>query len=283
MADVETARPYADHEARALRVREQVIKMAEGDGCYVGAALSCVELLVWLYTSVLRVSPDAPGDPDRDYLFLSKGHAAPALYATLVEAGFVDAAKLGSMLSTGEALAWQTSRAVPGVEQGGTRGHLLAVAVGVAVDLSLRGSKARVFVVVGDGELAEGVVWESLLLARARGLDNLVIVVDRNEMQANRRTEDLVPLEPLASKLEAFGAAVVRADGHGFAALAAATRTLPVAVGKVSVIIADTVRGKGVPSIERRIERWFCALSAAEARAMVTELRTTATSVGGRS
>jgi transketolase len=281
MADVSTANPYAEHEALALRVREHVVGMAQGGGCYIGASMSCVELLVWLYSGLLRVSPEAPSDPDRDYLFVSKGHAAPALYATLAERRFFDVSRLAAHLSTGDSVYWQTSRAIPGVELGGTRGHLAPVAVGVAIDLALRGSRSRVFLLIGDGELEEGVVWESLLVAKARTLDNLVIIVDRNEMQANRRTEDLVPLEPLTQKLEAFGAVATRVDGHRFAALDAAMRRLPLVEGKPSVIIADTVRGKGVPSIERRIERWFCALSAEEARAMLVEVRASAASLQG--
>src|SRR5262249_37722408 len=151
----------------------------------------------------------------------------------------------------------------------GSLGHLLSVGIGLALDARLRAAKNRVFVVLGDGELDEGSVWEGLLVASAQKLDNLVCVVDRNEFQANIRTEELVPLEPLAAKFEAFGASVVRVDGHSFPALDGAFAELPFASGKPSVVIADTVRGRGCPSIERRADRWFVNLPESEVVALL--------------
>src|SRR5260370_24428217 len=131
---------------------------------------------------------------------------------------------------------------------------------------------SRVFVVVGDGELDEGSIWESLLVASAKRLDNLVIMVDRNEFQANVRTEDLVPLEPLEDKFKAFGASTCTIDGHDYGDLCAAFATIPREPGRPTAIIARTVRGKGLPSLERRADRWFVAFSHDDVKALLGEL-----------
>jgi transketolase len=146
------------------------------------------------------------------------------------------------------------------------------VGIGVALDIRLRGGTNRVFVVLGDGELDEGSVWESCLVAAAQRLDNLVAVVDRNGLQANCRTEELVPLEPLPAKLEAFGWACRTADGHSFESLDAAFSSLPLAPGRPTAIVARTVRGKGVPSLEDRADRWFASFTDEEVEALVREL-----------
>ena len=126
---------------------------------------------------------------------------------------------------------------------------------------------------MGDGELNEGTCWEAVLVANAYKLDNLVFVVDRNQFQANMATEDLIPLEPLHDKFTAFGAAVKRINGHDFGALRNAFAAYPFETGKLNVVIADTVRGKGLPSIERRADRWFCNFNAAEVDDLLKELR----------
>jgi transketolase len=257
----------------ALRVREHVVRMATRGGCFIGASLSCADLLVYLYSRLLRVTPESLGDPDRDYLFLSKGHDVPALYGTLVELGFVPASRLERHLSTEDCLYWHPNRGVPGVEfHSGSLGHLLSVALGVALDVKLRRGRSRVFVVLGDGELDEGSIWEACLVAAAHRLDNLVAVVDRNRFQANARTEDLVPLEPLLAKFEAFGWCGVAADGHDFEALEAAFAPLPRRRGRPTVVVAETVRGKGLPSLEGRVDRWFADFDANEIDALLREL-----------
>ena len=264
---------HASHAELALRVREQVVRMAGRGGCFLGAALSCVDLLVHLYARVLRISPGAPASPDRDRLFLSKGHGVPALYGTLAELGFFPRERLARHLSPDDVVYWHPNWKMPGVEfHAGSLGHLLAVGVGAALDIRLRGGPGRVFVVVGDGELDEGSIWEALLVARAHELDRLVLVVDRNGLQANLGTEELVPLEPLAAKLEAFGCAVREVDGHDPGALQAAFDDLPAAPGCPTAIVARTVRGKGLPSLEGRADAWFVNLSPEEVAALVDEL-----------
>ncbi|HLX67204.1 MAG TPA: thiamine pyrophosphate-dependent enzyme [Puia sp.] len=261
-------------KATALRVREHIIRMAEGGGCFIGASLSCVEVMVYLYAQVIRRNGDGPEDPGRDYLFLSKGHDVPALYGTFAEMGLLPMSRLSHHLSTSDHIYWHPSRQIPGVEfHSGSLGHLPSVAAGVALDCKLRGSGNRIVVITGDGELNEGSVWETLLVAHAYSLDNLTIVVDRNQFQANIRTEDLVPLEPLVDKFSAFGCLVQRIDGHDFGELERAFGSaLEAGGGQVRVIIADTVRGKGLPSIEARADRWFCAFTTEEVRMLLEEL-----------
>jgi transketolase len=155
----------------------------------------------------------------------------------------------------------------------GSLGHLLSVGIGVALDIKISGGSNRVFVIAGDGELNEGSMWEGMLVGAAKNLDNLVLVVDRNEFQANVLTEELVPLEPLQQKLEAFGWSVRSTDGHSFDALEEAFRGLPFEPGRPSAVIASTVRGKGLPSIERRADRWFVNFSHEEVQELLAELR----------
>jgi transketolase len=264
---------FVELEAQARRVRAHAIRMATNGGCFLGASLSCADLLVYLYDRVLRVSPDRLDDPDRDTLFLSKGHDVPALYGTLAERAYFPVERLGHHLSLDDHLYWHPNRNIPGVEfHSGSLGHLLSVGMGIATDAKLRRSQARVFVVVGDGELNEGSMWEAALVASARCLDNLVMVVDRNGFQANVATEDLVPLEPLGDKLRAFGFAVVDADGHDFGALATAFAELPRATGRPTAVVARTVRNKGLSSIENRADRWFVDLTSAEVEMLLAEL-----------
>jgi len=256
--------------ATAVKVREHIIRMSEGGGCFIGASLSCVELMIYCYARVIR--RESTNDPNRDYLFLSKGHDVPALYGTFAEMGLMEPSRLGNHLSTADSIYWHPNRNIPGVEfHSGSLGHLPAVAAGVALDCKLREGDNRVVVITGDGELNEGSVWETILVANAYGLDNLTLLVDRNQFQANIRTEELVPLEPLADKFAAFGCSVARVDGHDLRQLEKAFDA-PTERGKPRVIIADTVRGKGLPSIEARADRWFCSFTAAEVAQLLEEL-----------
>ncbi|HWL84561.1 MAG TPA: thiamine pyrophosphate-dependent enzyme [Polyangiaceae bacterium] len=261
-------------EALALRVREHIVRMSTRGGCFIGASLSCADLIAHLYARVLRVRPEALDDPERDYLLLSKGHDVPALYGTLAELGFFPKARLENHLRPNDYLYWHPNRAVPGVEfHSGSLGHLCAVGVGIALDIKMRRGKNRVFVILGDGELNEGSVWEALLVASAKRLDNLVAIIDRNQFQANVPTETLIPLEPLEDKFRAFGGSVVRVDGHDHRALARAFERVPRETERPTVVICDTVRGKGLPSIEARADRWFCNFTEREIQELLLELR----------
>ncbi len=267
-------------ETQALCVREQIIRLATDGGCFLGASLSCADLILYLYTHFLNVHPGNLNDPQRDYLFLSKGHDVPALYATFATLGWLPEERLRNHLKPHDHIYWHPNRAIPGVEfHAGSLGHLLAVAAGVAYDCKLRGQQNKVVVITGDGELNEGSNWEALLVANAYKLDNLLVVVDRNGFQANVETEALIPLEPLEEKFEAFGCAVARVNGHDFLALHEALQRFPYAAARPSSLIADTVRGQGLPSIARRADRWFCNFAPDEVADLLAELQGTHTAV----
>ncbi|KAF0211189.1 MAG: hypothetical protein FD178_3484, partial [Ignavibacteria bacterium] len=221
----------------------------------------------------LNVSPENLTDPTRDYFFLSKGHDVPALYGTYVELGWLEESRLSNHLKTNDTIYWHPNRNIPGVEfHSGSLGHNLSVAMGVAMDCKLRKQKNKVVVVVGDGELNEGSMWEGLLVASAYKLDNLMIVVDRNQFQANMPTEELIPLNPLKKKFEAFGCSVKKVNGHNFEKMDKVFKDFPFQKGKVSVVIAETVRGKGLPSIEKRADRWFVNFKPEEIEGLLSEL-----------
>ncbi|MGH8644624.1 MAG: 1-deoxy-D-xylulose-5-phosphate synthase N-terminal domain-containing protein, partial [Gammaproteobacteria bacterium] len=164
---------------RAHQVRRHVINMATKGGCFMGASLSCVDLLVYLYSAWLNVEAKHLRDPRRDYLLLSKGHDVPALYGVLAEMEILDPARLANHLKTTDDIYWHPNRNVPGVEfHSGSLGHLLSIGLGIALDIKLRGGSNRVVVLLGDGELNEGSVWEAALVAAAKHVDNLIAVVD---------------------------------------------------------------------------------------------------------
>lgn len=257
----------------ALKVREHIIRMSADGGCFIGASLSAADILVYLYADYLNLNINNLDDPDRDYFFLSKGHDVPALYGTFAELGIISRERLQNHLSVDDHIYWHPNTKVAGIEfHSGSLGHLPSVALGVAIDIKIKGGNNKVVCMLGDGELNEGSCWEAVMVAHAYKLDNLVFVIDRNQFQANMPTEDLIPLEPLTDKFRAFGAAVRRVDGHSFAALDEAFSAYPFEEGRLNVVIADTVRGKGLPSIERRADRWFCNFTTAETEELLLEL-----------
>lgn len=243
--------------AVADRVREHIVTMCAGpDGGHLGGSLSLVEILTTLYFDVLRVDPARPKAADREILLLSKGHGALALYAVLAERGFFPVAELAAYGQPGSRLMGHPVRAVPGVEMPtGALGHGLALGNGFA--LADRGR--RCFVIMGDGELQEGSVWEAAMAASNLGLDNLTAVVDRNGLQLAGETEATITLEPLADRWRAFGWAVREVDGHDPGALKSAFNAPE--PGRPSVVLARTVKGNGLPFIQGRPESHFARLS----------------------
>jgi transketolase len=256
----------------AKRVRNHIVPMASDGGCFLGASLSAVDLLTYLYVDHLNLHKGNLSDENRDYLFLSKGHDVPALYGIFAELGWIEADRLKNHLSTEDHIYWHPNRNIPGVEfHSGSLGQLPSVSVGVAMDIIIRGGENRVYCVMGDGELNEGSCWEAFLVANAYKLDNLTFIIDRNNFQANMATEDLIPLESLVEKFESFGMMTQRIDGHDFMALEKAFSNIKGQTG-AQVIICDTVRGKGLPSIEGRADRWFCNFSQPEIQELLVEL-----------
>ncbi len=257
----------------SFRVRKNILKMSTKGGSYIGSAFSATDLVSYLYTNVLNINLNNLKSPDRDYFFLSKGHAVPVLYGTFIELGWFDEKRLDNYLKTSDYLYWHPNRHIDGVEfHAGSLGHNLAVANGVAIDIKLKAASNKVYILMGDGELNEGSNWEAILTANAYKLDNLTVIVDRNRFQANITTEDLIPIEPIEDKFKAFGWAVKRIDGHNFEEIHSAFSTLPFEQGKPSVIIADTIRGKGIPSIEQQASKWFVNLNQDEYENALIEL-----------
>ncbi|MBV6477434.1 MAG: Transketolase 2 [Ignavibacteria bacterium] len=260
----------------SFRVREHIIRMSTDGGCFIGASLSCADLIVYLYKNFLNVNKENLNDPERDYLFLSKGHDVPALYGTFAEIGFIEKDRLKNHLKTNDFLYWHPNVNIPGIEfHSGSLGHLLGVSIGVAIDCKLRKHKNKVVVILGDGELNEGSIWEAALVASAKKLDNLIAVVDRNKFQANIDTENLIPLEPISDKFKSFGWNVKSCDGHNFADMEKVFSEILPETGKPCVVIAKTVRGKGLPSIEARADRWFVNFTNEEVEMLLKELHGT--------
>lgn len=263
----------SDLQETAFRVREHIIRMSADGGCFIGASLSCADIIVYLYKEFLNVNIGNLKDPGRDYLFLSKGHDVPALYGTFAEIGFIEKDRLKNHLKTNDYIYWHPNRNIPGIEfHSGSLGHLLSVAAGVAIDCKMKNGKNKIVVILGDGELDEGSVWEASLVASAKKLDNLIAVIDRNHFQANTETEKLIPLDPISDKFEAFGWKVKSCSGHDFNSMEKIFSELPFETGKPSVIIADTKRGKGLPSIEARADRWFANFTREETDQLLKEL-----------
>ncbi|MEV6674945.1 transketolase [Streptomyces sp. NPDC051162] len=249
-------------EEHALRVRELIVEMCgSAEGGHLGGSMSLVEILVTLYRSVLRVDPAAPDDPERDVLLLSKGHGAIGLYAALAERGFFPAADLATYGRPESLFSAHPNAAVPGVEMPtGSLGHGLPLGVGFALGARLDGSPRRTFVILGDGELQEGSNWEAAMAAGSLGLGRLVAVVDRNSLQITGPTENAVALEPLADRWRSFGWHVHDVDGHDIALLRATFDGIPADADRPTVLIARTVKGRGLPYIEGQARSHYARL-----------------------
>ena len=229
-------------------LRRHVLRMAyRGQSVHVACAFSIIEICAVLYSKFLRYDPRDPAWPDRDYLILSKGHGVMAMYACFYEIGWLGDADIDNYFQDGTHLRGLCESDVPGCEvTSGSLGHGLPIACGIALGLKRKGSDRRVYCIVGDGEMNEGPMWEALLFAAHQKLDNLIVIVDANQFQAMGRTEEVLELEPLPAKLEAFGCRVLESDGHAPAALERALTSLTETSGKPGAIVARTLKGYGV-------------------------------------
>jgi transketolase len=239
------------------KVRRRVLGMIHASGAaHVGTSLSEVELLVALYFRALRIDPKKPKDPGRDRFILSKGHGCAGLYATLVERGFADAAILDGFCKDGGALWGHSTRnTMPGIEVStGSLGHGLPLGVGVAIAAKADHLPHRIFVLLGDGECDEGSVWEAALFAGHRKLDNIVAIVDYNKVQSFGSVKEVLGLEPFADKWRACGWSAREIDGHNVEEAVSALSAVPFEKGRPSVIIAHTVKGKGVSFMENSLD-----------------------------
>ena len=220
---------------------------------HLASALSCVDILVAAYWGdTLKVDPSRPDDPLRDRVILSKGHAVGELYAALAYRGFFDESLLETWNEDGGSLPEHPAPScVPGMELAtGSLGHGLPCGLGMALALGIQDAGAKVLVVLSDGECNEGSVWEAAMMAPAQGVDNLAVIVDYNKWQATGRSNEVMALQPLAAKWEAFGWNAREVDGHDHAALLEAIGWAYEKDGKPSAIIAHTTKGKGVSFME---------------------------------
>jgi len=238
--------------ARSIRLRS-LHMVYQAKASHIGSCLSMADILAVLYGGVTHHDPLRPDWPERDILLVSKGHAAAIVYAVLAETGYFDPAMLATYGQNGSLLQGHLSHHVPGVELStGSLGHALSVGCGLAMAARRDGHKRRIFVIVSDGELDEGSNWEAILFAGHHALDNLTVIIDYNKIQSFGSVKDVLDLEPMADKWKAFRWHAEEVDGHDHAAL---TRSLSGrAAGMPGVVIAHTVKGKGVPFMEGKLE-----------------------------
>ena len=243
---------FRELQAKSLLYRMTLLKLIHAAKAgHTGGSLSCVDLLNVLYNHVMDITPENFSQRKRDHYVHSKGHAVEALYAVLADKGFFPWSDLETVGKYGSHFAGHPTRDIPGIEQNtGALGHGLALTVGMALAAKKDGLNHRMFTIMGDGELAEGSVWEASISAAHYKLDNLVAIIDRNTLQISGRTEDVMALEPLEDKFKAFGYAVRHVDGNDIAALVDLFDQLPFEPGKPNLVLAHTTKGKGVSFIE---------------------------------
>lgn len=241
-----------DSRELAWRIRRHAVEMTHlSKGSHVASILSVADIVAVLYASALRLRPDEPEWDGRDRVILSKGHAGASIYAALAERGFFDVAELLTHYADGSRLSGHVShKGVPGVEYStGSLGHGLSAGAGMAYAAKKDGKNHRVFVILGDGECDEGSVWEAALVSNHFQLGNLVAIVDHNKMQSLDYCENTIALEPFAAKWRAFGWNTLEVDGHDHDALMAAIASAE-GSEQPTVIIAETVKGKGISFME---------------------------------
>ena len=240
---------YRTYEDIAQRIRVDVIKEVFGaNSGHPGGSLSSADIVTALYFKVMNVDPEDPLRPDRDKLIFSKGHAAPVQYAALAERGFFPKEELGTLRKLGARLQGHPKMgALPGIEMStGSLGQGFSAAVGMALANKLDGNPGRIYAILGDGELQEGIIWEAAMAAGHYGLDGLCAIVDWNGLQIDGKNDDVMKVRPIDEKFRSFGFNVIMCDGHNFESLFKAFDEAKKAKGRPSVIIASTHKGQGV-------------------------------------
>lgn len=259
----------------AKKLRRHVVTMiARAGSGHPGGSLSAADIITALYFRVLRYKPEDPRWPERDRFILSKGHAAPILYAALAEAGYFPVEELATLRRLDSRLQGHTdSNLTPGVEMSaGSLGMGLSFAIGVALAARLDSRAYRTYVLLSDGECEEGQTWEAALFAAHFKVDNLTAMIDFNGMQLSGWVRDIMNLEPLAQKWEAFGWHTIEIDGHDFDQILGALEAAEKVKGKPTVIIARTVKGKGVSFMENNVAFHGKAPTLEEAERALKEL-----------
>lgn len=272
-ADYKAAAKCADF---GKRVKKNILDVAyKSQTHHIGSNLSCADLLSGLYVNYLRVTPATVDDSSRDWFVLSKGHAALAQYAVLAELGFFDKEILFNeyMTDGGRLGAHPDYKCVPGVEMSsGSLGQGFGASVGVALAAKKDGSDRRVVAIVGDGECNEGSVWESVMFAAHHKLDNLTVILDYNRWQAFGTTDEVMFLDPLGDKFRTFGWAVREIDGHDMSQIVSVLDKLPFEVDKPSIIVANTVKGKGLDGLENTLESHYSKLSEEQYKMAISKI-----------
>lgn len=242
-------------EARQIRI--EILKMLHRCGSgHTGGSLSATDLLTTLFFTELRHRPEDPNWEGRDRFVLSKGHAAPLYYALLSRFGYIQAEELCHLRKVNCILQGHPdSKSTPGVEiSTGSLGQGLSVANGMALGIRLNKNNARVYVLLGDGEVQEGMIWEAAMTAAHYQIDNLCAILDRNGLQIDGAVEEVMNIEPIADKWKAFGWHVINIDGHRFEEILDALASAKKVQGKPTIIIANTVKGKGVSIFENKVK-----------------------------
>ena len=261
-------------QALAKAIRRHALEMVtRAKASHIGSALSISDIVAVLYGKVMRFDAADPSWPQRDRFLLSKGHACVAVYGALAEKGFFPQERLLTYGQDHSMLMNHISHKVPGVEfSTGSLGHGLPFGVGKALSAKRRGLNWRVFVLLSDGELGEGSNWEACMFAAHHELDQLVGIVDYNKLQSLTTIDKTLRIEPLAAKFEAFGWDVREVDGHDHAALEAALGSAPWTPGKPSMLVANTVKGKGVSFMENKVEWHYRSPDAEQLSLALAEL-----------
>jgi transketolase len=244
-------------QLKAEHVRKRVVELIYASKCgHIGGGLSSVEIETALYFDIMNVDPKNPKETDRDRFILSKGHSVETLYAVLVAAGFFNEEILNTYSQYNSILAGHPTKKVPGIElNSGALGHGLSVGVGMAIAAKMDEKQYRTFVLMGDGELGEGSIYEAAMAASHYKLDNLVAIVDRNMLQISGKTEDIMTLEPLKERWESFGWEVSEVDGNNMEAVVKSFRNLNHSNSIPKLIIAHTTKGCGISFMEK-IAKW---------------------------
>ena len=242
-------------QRKSIQYRKTILTIINNAGAgHTGGDLSCTDILNVLYNHSLNVSPSTFKDPNRDRYIQSKGHSVEALFTVLADQGFFSKKELDTLNTFQSHFIGHPTRKVNGIEHNtGALGHGLSFSVGVALAGKIDGLSYRVYTLLGDGELEEGSNWEASMSAAHYGLDNLVVIVDRNTLQITGRTEEVSQLEPLGEKFKAFGYAVREVDGNDVEELVQVFDQVPFKKGKPNLIIARTIKGKGISFIEDQV------------------------------
>ncbi len=270
--------------AAAAKIRMAIIEgTLNAKSGHPGGSLSIADLLAYLYFYQMKVDPSNPKMPERDRFVLSKGHAAPALYGALALKGFFPQSEIAKLRKTGEMLQGHPDmKHIPGVDMSsGSLGQGVSAAVGMALGLKLDKSDARVYTVLGDGEIQEGQVWEAAMFAAHKKLDNLCVFVDNNNLQIDGTVEEVNSPYPIPEKFAAFGFEVICVNGHDFDELDAAVTKAKTVKGKPTAVIMTTVKGKGVSFMENQVGWHGSAPNAEQAEQALAELKTALAAIEG--